>query len=256
MLFGRGPAVRSAADIDKMRVAGRVVAEMHEKIREAIRPGVTTGELDRIGREVLARRGATSNFLGYASPPFPGVICASPNAMVVHGIPSDDVRLVEGDLISIDCGAIVDGWHGDAAFTAPVGEVDPSLLELIAVAERSLDAAIAAMVAGNRLGDIGHAVESVATSAGLSVVEGFTGHAIGRAMHEPPNVPNQGDPGTGPKLKAGNVLAVEPMLVRGDAEVALLDDDWSVVTVSGDPAVHVEHTIAVTDDGPKVLTVP
>lgn len=254
MLFAKGPAVRSSADIDKMRVAGLVVAEMHEEIRAAIRPGVTTGELDRIGREVLARRGATSNFLGYASPPFPGVICASPNAMVVHGIPSDDVLLTDGDLISIDCGAIVDGWHGDAAFTAPVGDVDPSLLALIEVAERSLDAAIEAMVPGNRLGDIGHAVESVATGAGLSVVEGFTGHAIGRSMHEPPNVPNQGVPGSGPKLRAGNVLAVEPMLVRGDAEVMLLDDDWSVVTVSGDPAVHVEHTIAITDDGPRVLT--
>ncbi|MBX3313419.1 MAG: type I methionyl aminopeptidase [Actinobacteria bacterium] len=239
-----------------MRRAGAVVAEMHERIREAIRPGVTTGALDRIGREVLARRGATSNFLGYSNPPFPAVICASPNSMVVHGIPTDEVVLHDGDIVSIDCGAIVDGWHGDAAFTAPVGTVAPEVLAMIDAAERSLDAAIEAMVPGARLGDIGHAVESVATAAGLSVVEGFTGHGIGRAMHEPPNVPNQGAAGTGVKLRAGNVLAVEPMVVLGDPEVELLDDDWSVVTASGDWAAHVEHTIAITADGPQVLTRP
>lgn len=256
MLFGKGAAVRSADDIAKMRVAGRVVAEMHEEIRRAIRPGVSTGELDRIGRDVLARRGATSNFLGYGDPPFSGVICASPNSMVVHGVPGDDVILRAGDIISIDCGAVVDGWHGDAAFTAPVGDVPDEILRLIERTEASLDAAIQVMVAGNRLGDIGNAVEETALAAGLSVVEGFTGHAIGRAMHEAPNVPNQGDPGTGAKLRVGNVLAVEPMLVLGDADVDLLDDDWSVVTASGDWAAHAEHTIAITDDGPVVLTAP
>ena len=256
MLFAKGPAVRTDAEIAVMRRAGAVVAEMHERIREAIRPGVTTGALDRIGREVLARRGATSNFLGYSNPPFPAVICASPNSMVVHGIPTDEVVLHDGDIVSIDCGAIVDGWHGDAAFTAPVGTVAPEVLAMIDAAERSLDAAIEAMVPGARLGDIGHAVESVATAAGLSVVEGFTGHGIGRAMHEPPNVPNQGAAGTGVKLRAGNVLAVEPMVVLGDPEVELLDDDWSVVTASGDWAAHVEHTIAITADGPQVLTRP
>lgn len=254
MLFAKGPAVRTDAEIAVMRRAGAVVAEMHECIRAAIRPGVSTGELDRIGRDVLARRGATSNFLGYANPPFPAVICASPNSMVVHGIPSEEVVLRDGDIVSIDCGAVVDGWHGDAAFTAPVGIVAPEILAMIDAAERSLEAAIAAMVPGARLGDIGHAVESVATAAGLSVVEGFTGHGIGRAMHEPPNVPNQGSPGTGVKLRAGNVLAVEPMVVLGDPDVELLDDDWSVVTASGDWAAHVEHTIAITDDGPQVLT--
>lgn len=256
MLFSRAAAVRTPEQIAVMRRAGRVVAEMHHEIRQAIRPGVSTGALDRIAREVLARRGATSNFLGYGSPGFPGVICASPNSMVVHGIPSDDVILHEGDIVSIDCGAVVDGWHGDAAFTAPVGTVDPSVLRLIAVAEESLDAAIAAMVVGNRLGDIGHAVERTAHRGGMAVVEGYTGHAIGQAMHEPPNVPNQGDPGTGPKLRVGNVLAIEPMLVLGDPETDLLDDDWSVVTASGDWAAHTEHTIAVTPDGPQVLTLP
>ena len=256
MLFSRAAAVRTPDQIAVMRRAGRVVAEMHHEIRRAIRPGVTTGALDRIAREVLANRGATSNFLGYGSPGFPGVICASPNSMVVHGIPSDDVVLHEGDIVSIDCGAVVDGWHGDAAFTAPVGTVDPAVLRLIAVAEEALDAAIAALVVGNRLGDVGHAVETTALRGGMAVVEGYTGHAIGQAMHEPPNVPNQGDPGTGPKLRVGNVFAVEPMLVLGDPETDLLDDDWSVVTASGDWAAHTEHTIAVTADGPEVLTLP
>ncbi len=255
-VFTRAAPVRSSADIARMRQAGRVVAEMHERIRLAIRPGVTTGELDRIGRQVLAERGATSNFLGYGSPGFPGVICASPNAMVVHGIPSDDVVLGDGDIISIDCGAVVDGWHGDAAFTAPVGAVPAEVRRLIEVAEAALAAAVAVMVEGNRIGDIGHAVESTARTGHMSVVEGYTGHAIGRAMHEAPNVANQGRRGTGPKLRAGNVLAVEPMVVLGTADTEVLDDGWSVVTVSGDRAAHAEHTIAVTADGPQILTLP
>lgn len=237
-----------------MRRAGRVVAEMHERIRAAITPGVTTGDLDRIGREVLAERGAISNFLGYHG--YPAVICASPNSMVVHGIPSDDVVLSEGDIISVDCGAVVDGWHGDAAFTAPVGDVSSDALRLIEVAEASLDAAIAVMVAGNHIGDIGHAVESVALAAGFNVVDGYTGHAIGRAMHESPNIPNRGRPGSGARLRVGNVLAVEPMLVVGTPDTDVLDDDWSVVSADGSWAAHVEHTIAVTDNGPEVLTRP
>lgn len=256
MLFARTAAVRTPRQVAVMRRAGRVVAEMHEKIRAAIRPGVTTGELDRIGREVIAVRGARSNFLGYSSPPFPGVICASPNAMVVHGIPSDAVVLHDGDIVSIDCGAIVDGWHGDAAFTAPVGDVDPGVLRLIEVTEASLAAAVTVMVEGNRMGDIGHAIEATAQAGAMSVVEGYTGHAIGQAMHEPPNVPNRGVPGTGQKLRVGNVLAVEPMLVLGDADTTLLDDDWSVVTATGDWAAHAEHTIHVGPDGPEILTLP
>lgn len=255
-MFSRAAAVRTPEQVAVMRRAGRVVAEMHERIRAAIRPGVTTGELDRIGRDVITSRGAVSNFLGYSSPPFPGVICASPNAMVVHGIPSDDVVLHDGDIVSIDCGAIVDGWHGDAAFTAPVGEVDSEVLHLIAVTEAALEAAVDVMVAGGRIGDIGHAVETTAHEGGVSVVEGYTGHAIGQAMHEPPSVPNQGNRGTGPRLRIGNVLAVEPMLVLGRAETTLLDDDWSVVTASGDWAAHAEHTIHVGPEGPEVLTLP
>lgn len=256
MLFSRTPAVRTAEQIAVMRRAGRVVAEMHEEIRAAIRPGVTTGQLDRIGREVLARRGATSNFLGYGHPPYPAVICASPNQVVVHGIPSDDVALAEGDLISIDCGAVVDGWHGDAAFTAPVGEVSAELQRLVAVTEAALDAGIAAMVEGNRLGDIGHAIEAVVDDAGFAVVEGYTGHAIGQAMHEPPNVPNQGVPGSGARLRVGNVLALEPMVVVGTPETEVAPDGWTVVTADGGWAAHAEHTVAITPDGPVVLTLP
>jgi methionyl aminopeptidase len=221
VLFSRAAAVRTPEQVRLMRRAGLVVAEMHERIGAAIRPGVSTGELDRIGREVLAARGATSNFLGYGNPGFPGVICASPNSMVVHGVPSDDVVLRDGDIVSIDCGAIVDGWHGDAAFTAPVGDASPE-----------------------------------AHAAGLGVVEGYTGHAIGQAMHEAPNVPNQGEPGTGAKLRRGNVLAIEPMLVLGTIETDILDDDWSVVTADGAWAAHAEHTIAITESGPEVLTRP
>ncbi|CAN5789946.1 type I methionyl aminopeptidase [soil metagenome] len=234
-----------------MRRAGKVVAEMHEAIREAIRPGVTTAELDLVGRAVLERRSARSNFLGYHG--YPAVICASPNDVVVHGIPGDYV-LGEGDLISIDCGAIVDGYHGDAAFTAPLGEVSGEARRLIEVAEEGLRAAIAAMVAGNRLGDIGHAVQTVAEAAGFSVVREYTGHGIGTAMHEAPDVPNHGRPGTGARLRSGVVLAVEPMVNAGAADVVVLDDGWSVLTADGALSAHVEHTIALTDDGPEILT--
>ncbi len=242
---------RTPAEIVKMRVAGRVVAEMHHEIRAAVRPGVTTADLDLIGREVLERRGAQSNFLGYHG--FPAVICASPNEVVVHGIPDGRV-LDEGDIISIDCGAIVDGWHGDAAFTMGVGTIEPEWQRFIEVADRALAVGIATLVEGNRLGDYGAAVAQVAHDAGYSVVEEYTGHGIGRAMHEPPSVPNLGRPGTGAKMRVGNVLAVEPMFCAGDADTATLTDDWTVVTIDGSRAVHVEHTVAITDDGPEVLT--
>jgi methionyl aminopeptidase len=236
-----------------MRAAGRVVAEMHESIRAAIRPGVTTLELDRIGRAVLERRGATSNFLGYHG--YPAVICASPNDMIVHGVPGER-RLEEGDIVSIDCGAIVDGWHGDAAFTAPVGEVSAEAIRLIAVAEASLASGIAAMQPGGRLSDIGHAVQSVVESAGFSVVREYVGHGIGTAMHQEPDVPNYGPPHKGPHLVSGTVLAVEPMVNVGAPDTRLLDDGWSVVTADGSLSAHVEHTIVVTAHGPEVLTRP
>ncbi|MGH9183435.1 MAG: type I methionyl aminopeptidase [Acidimicrobiales bacterium] len=244
---------RSGQEIDKMRKAGRVVAEMHARIRDAIRPGTTTATLDRIGREVIHRRRARSNFLNYHG--FPAVICASPNHVIVHGIP-DDRPLEEGDVISIDCGAIVQGYHGDAAFTWPVGAVSPEVEKLLQVTEESLWVGISQMRDGNRLSDIGHAVQTVAEGAGFSVVREYAGHAIGTAMHEKPAVANHGPPGRGPRLRVGNVFAVEPMVNLGRPETRTLADGWSVVTVDGSVSAHFEHTIAITEDGPQVLTLP
>ncbi len=234
-----------------MRRAGKVVAEMHECIRDALRPGVTTLHLDALAREVIERNGARSNFLGYHG--FPAVICASPNSMVVHGIP-DETILEEGDIVSIDCGAIVGGYHGDAAATWPVGAVSAEASRLMEVTEASLRAGISQMVEGNRLSDIGHAVQQVAEAAGYSVVRDYVGHAIGTAMHEQPDVPNYGPPGRGPRLRPGNVFAVEPMVNAGGVATRTLADGWSVVTVDGSLSAHFEHTIAILDDGPEVLT--
>ena len=244
-------ARKTVDELAIMRRAGRVVAEMHERIREAIRPGVTTAELDRIGRDVLATRNATSNFLNYHG--YPAVICASPNDVIVHGIPNDD-PLEEGDIVSIDCGAIVDGWHGDAAFTAGVGAIDADAQRLIDTAVASLEAGIAAMVPSNRIGDIGAAVQAHAEQHGYSVVREYTGHGIGQAMHESPEVPNHGRPGRGMKLRDGHVLAVEPMLCASEPATFLEADGWTVTTADGSLAAHVEHTIAITENGPEILT--
>ena len=221
---------RNATELAKMRRAGKVVAEMHEATRAAAVPGVTTEQLDKVAREVLERRGATSNFLNYHG--FPAVICTSPNDMIVHGIPGSYV-LKEGDILSIDCGAIIEGYHGDAAYTMAIGRVSKEAARLI---------------------EVGRAVQDVAERAGYSVVREYVGHAIGTAMHEQPQVPNYW-PGTpGPMLKTGMVFAVEPMVNAGSAETRVLDDDWSVVTADGRLSAHFEHTIAVTEDGPEVFT--
>jgi methionyl aminopeptidase len=244
---------RTKEQLKLMRAAGRVVAEMHESIRAAIKPGVSTLALDRIGRDVIERRGASSNFLGYHG--FPAVICASPNDVIVHGIP-DDTVLIDGDIISIDCGAIVEGWHGDAAFTAGVGEISDEAARLLIVTEKSLYAGIAAMTEGNRIGDIGAAVQDVAESAGFTIVEEYVGHGIGRAMHEPPEVPNYGTPGKGAKLYRGMTLAIEPMVNVGSAETFLNEDGWTVVTADRALSAHFEHTIFIGDNGPEILTRP
>jgi len=236
-----------------MRKAGRVVAEMHAATRAAAKPGATTADLDRAAREVLDRRGAKSNFLGYHG--FPAVVCTSPNNMIVHGIPGG-YRLEEGDIVSIDCGAIVEGYHGDAAFTMGIGEVDPLAAQLMQVTEDSLWAGIAEMEAGHRLHDIGRAVQEVAEKAGFSVVREYVGHGIGTAMHEDPQVPNYWPGRPGPVLKPGMVFAVEPMVNAGGPETRTLDDGWAVVTADGSLSAHFEHTIVVTDDGPEVLTTP
>ncbi len=235
-----------------MRRAGRVVAEMHEATRRAARPGVTTAELDVVAREVLERRGARSNFLNYRG--FPAVICTSPNDMIVHGIPGG-YTLADGDILSIDCGAIIEGYHGDAAFTMAVGAVDPATERLLEVTERSLWAGIDHLRAGERLNEVGRAVQQVAEGAGFSVVREYVGHAIGTAMHEEPQVPNYWPGSGGPLLKSGMVFAVEPMVNAGGVGTRLLDDGWSVVTADGSLSAHFEHTIAVTEDGPEVLTV-
>jgi methionyl aminopeptidase len=243
---------RSTADLRSMRAAGRVVAEMHDVMRDAIRPGVTTADLDQLARGVLVARGATSNFLGYHG--YPAVICASVNDEVIHGIPNDHL-LVEGDLLSIDCGAVVDGWHGDAAFSVGVGPISPEAQRLIDVADAALEAAVHEMRAGRHLGDVGAAIEAVVRRAGYGIAEGYCGHGIGRAMHEAPDVENTGRPGRGPKLEPGVVLAIEPMLLAGGSDdVVELDDGWTVVTADGSLAAHVEHTVVVTDDGPEILT--
>ncbi len=238
-----------------MRRAGQVVAEMHEVCRRAARPGATTLEIDTAAREVLDRRGAKSNFLGYHG--FPAVVCTSPNDVVVHGIPDAETVLADGDIVSLDCGAIVDGWHADAAITVPVGSVDATSRRLLDVTERALADATAMLVAGNTLADVGGAVEAAVQTAGFSVVREYVGHGIGTAMHEPPEVPNYRT-GRGRRLKVvpGLVVAVEPMVTAGRAETEVLDDGWTVVTLDGSRAAHFEHTIAVTDHGPEILTLP
>lgn len=247
-----GVTIKTPEQIAKMRQAGRVVAEMLQACAEAARPGMTTNDLDKVARAVLAKRKAKSNFLNYHG--YPAVICTSPNDVIVHGIPGT-YRLEEGDIISIDCGAIIEGWHGDAARTIPVGEISEEARKLITVTEESLWAGIQHVRAGARLSDIGHAVQTVAEGAGFSVVREYVGHGIGRAMHEEPQVPNYGDPGKGMKLKVGHVLAVEPMVNLGSSETQLNDDGWTVITADGSLSAHFEHSIAVTDDGPEVLTV-
>ena len=244
--------LKSPEQVAIMRRAGRVVAEMLDACEAAARPGATTADLDKVAREVLAKRKAKSNFLNYHG--YPAVICTSPNDTIVHGIPGG-YRLEDGDLISIDCGAIIEGWHGDAARTVAVGDISEEARKLIRVTEESLWAGIAHVRKGARLSDIGHAVQTVAEGAGFSVVREYVGHGIGRAMHEEPQVPNYGDPGKGIKLKVGHVLAVEPMVNLGTAETRLTDDGWTVVTADGMLSAHFEHSIAVTEVGPEVLTV-
>ncbi len=245
---------KSRDQIALMRRAGKVVAEMHEECIRAAKPGVTTLDIDAVAREVLERRGAQSNFLNYHG--FPAVVCTSPNNVIVHGIPSDQVVLEEGDILSIDCGAIIEGWHGDAAVTIPVGDVDDESKRLIEVTRASLEAAIDLVVEGSRLGDVGAAVEDVAVGAGFTVVREYVGHGIGTAMHEEPQVPNYGPAGRGLRLRDGLVLAIEPMVNAGGPETEVRADGWTVVTRDGRRSAHFEHTIAVTEHGPEVLTLP
>lgn len=251
-------AQRSAAELDAMAVAGALVAAALRAVREAAAPGVSTLDLDRIAEAVIRDGGGIPSFLGYHG--FPATVCSSVNDRVVHGIPSATEVLSAGDLVSIDCGAIVDGWHGDSAVTFGVGELIPADEALSAATRESMEAGIAAMVPGNRLSDVSHAIERGTRAAEAKygrrygIVEGYGGHGIGRQMHMDPFLPNEGAPGRGPLLAPGSVLAIEPMLTLGTVKTRILDDEWTVVTTDGSRAAHWEHTVAVTEDGPRILT--
>jgi methionyl aminopeptidase len=250
----RGIEIKTPDQIEKMRVAGLLVGETLELLRGAVRAGITTGELDALAEDNIRSPGGVPSFKGYGHPPFPGSICASVNDEVVHGIPGERV-LADGDLISIDCGAIVDGWHGDAAITVAVGEVNADLVRLMEVTEGAMWAGFAAARLGGRVTDISYAVESHVRSQGdYGILEDYTGHGIGTAMHQPPNVPNYGRPGRGPRLERGLALAVEPMVTLGTKHTLLAEDDWTIVTADGSWAAHFEHTFTLTPDGPWVLT--
>jgi methionyl aminopeptidase len=250
--------IKTDTALESMREAGRVVARALEAARAAAAVGVRLSELDEAACAVLTEAGARSPFLGYQPPfapvPFPAVICASVNDAVVHGIPGD-YRLRDGDLVSVDCGAELDGWTGDAAISFTVGTPRPADVELIAAAREALDAGIAAATVGHRIGDIAHAVSTVARKAGCGMPPDFGGHGIGRRMHEDPHVPNFGRPGRGFPLRHGLTLAIEPMLMAGGHNDYRTDTDgWTLRTIDGSRAAHIEHTVAVTEDGPRILT--
>jgi methionyl aminopeptidase len=248
----RGLEIKTPEQIACMREAGLVVAETLSLVRSAVAPGVTTGSLDALAEEHIRSRGATPNFLGYHG--FPATICTSVNDEVVHGIPGERV-LQDGDVVSIDCGAVVDGWHGDAAITVPVGDVDGTLIELMRVCEEALWRGLAAATLGGRVTDISHAIEhQVRRSGDYGIVEDYVGHGIGSAMHMPPNVPNFGRAGRGPKLVQGLALAVEPMITLGTIETRTLEDDWTVVTADGSWSAHFEHSFTLLPEGTLVLT--
>lgn len=251
---------RSAGELDAMAAAGAVVAAALHAVQRAAAPGVSTAELDEVAEAVIRDAGAIPSFLGYHG--FPASICSSVNDRVVHGIPSATEALAAGDLVSIDCGAILDGWHGDAAVTFGIGAVIAADDMLSRATCESMEGGIAAMLPGNRLSDVSHAIECATHAAetrydrSYGIVEGYGGHGIGRQMHMDPFVPNEGAPGRGPYLVPGSVLAIEPMLTLGTVKTRLLDDEWTVVTADGSRAAHWEHTVAATDDGPRILTLP
>ncbi len=255
--FGEQIQLKTPDQIAVMRRAGLVVAEALAAMSQAVAPGVSTADLDGIAREVLRRNGATSNFLGYdiGNGPYPGVICASINDKEVHGIPGPGEKLAEGDLISLDFGAVVDGWHGDAAVSVVVGEARPEVTALSQACRDSLWDGLAQVRTGGRLGDISHAVEtSVRAHGGYGIVTGYGGHGIGTAMHMAPHILNYGKAGKGPRLHTGMALAIEPMITLGSRDTAESDDGWTITTVDGSWAAHWEHTVAIMADGPWVLT--
>lgn len=244
--------LKSEEEVSKIRVACQIVAETLQYLKENVKPGVTTDDLDRIAEERIIKQGGKSAFKGYRN--YPATLCASINTEVVHGIPSKRNVLSEGDIIGLDLGAIYDGFYGDAAITVPVGKISEGAEKLIQVTEESLYKGIEQAKVGNRLSDISHAIQVHVESAGFSVVRDFVGHGIGRNLHEEPQIPNYGDPGQGPRLKKGMVLALEPMVNVGGSAVNILSDKWTVVTKDGSLSAHFEHTISITEMGPVILT--
>jgi methionyl aminopeptidase len=244
--------LKSAREIGLMRAGGHILADVVDHLRETVKPGLSTLEIDEDVEAFIRSRGALPAFKGYRG--FPATVCISINEEVVHGIPSAHRRIKEGDIVGLDLGCIVEGYYADCAFTLAIGDVPPKVQQLLDITRESLDAAIAECRAGRRLSDVSHAVQAHVERHGFSVVRAFVGHGIGRALHEDPQIPNFGDPGRGPQLRPGMVLAIEPMVTMGSWEVKVLDDGWTAVTRDGSLAAHFEHTIAVTDDGPEVLT--
>jgi len=254
--YGNRIAIKARHELERMREAARHVGEILLEVREAAHPGVTTGELEARAAESIRRRGVEASFLGYAPPgmpPYPAVMCISVNEEVVHGIPGSR-ELKDGDIVSLDFGVHVEGYHGDSAVTFPIGQISLEVQRLLAVTRESLYCGIEQMVAGNRLSDIGYAVQARAERDGFAVVRQFVGHGIGRSLHEPPQIPNYGDPGRGPRLRPGMVFAIEPMVTNGSYDVRMLDDDWTAVTADGSLSAHFEHTILITEQGPEILT--
>ena len=246
--------LKNPAQIAKMRSAGHLLYDILQSIREVIKAGESTVAIDAYAEEKIRRAGAIPSFLNYQG--FPKSICASIDDEVVHGIPSDEVVLSEGSILSIDCGLILDGWQADSAFTIAIGEVTPQKAELIRVTEECFFKGAAAALDGNRIGDIGHAVQKLAESHRFGVVRELTGHGIGRNMHEDPSVPNYGLPGHGARLKNGMVIAIEPMITLGSYRVMEMEDGWTIKTIDGSACAHYEHTVAVTPQGPELLTFP
>jgi len=256
MAWDRDIHVKNPAEIKLMREAGRVNALALAAVRELIQPGVTTADLNAAAEETLRKHNAYSPFKNYGYPPYPASICTSVNEELVHGIPDKKRKLKEGDIISVDCGSVVEGFVGDAAFTAGVGAISAEAQRLIDVTKQALDVAIAMMRVGNKTGDISAAIQQYVESQGLQVVREYTGHGVGRKMHEGPQVPNYGTPGTGVPLRVGMTIALEPMVLVGTYKTRVLSNQWTVVSADGSLTAHQEHSVAVTEGDPLVLTVP
>jgi len=256
MSWSRQVHIKSPAEIQIMREAGRINATTLATVKELLKPGVSTADLNAAAEEVLKKHGCVSPFKGYGHPPFPFSITVSINQELVHGIPSKSRKLKVGDIVSVDCGTVFEGWVADSAFTAGVGEISPEAQKLLDVTQGALDAGIEKMVVGNRTGDVSAAIQNHVESRGYYLTREYTGHGVGKQMHEGPQVPNYGKPGSGMPLKAGMTIAIEPMVLVGTANTRVLPDQWTVASADGSLTAHFEHSVAVTEGKPLLLTVP